>query len=155
MLVFAHLGILLGAMLDFGPRGLIILTSLCSSFSSLNPELLWSILRIAPWTFVGMLVGSNLGMLLSSRMLDSGRGSTVSNVFMYPVCNLGMLAGMLLTEMLIPVTSFAVDTPAAGVVMLLLMLLGMSIGMLLSWWILWSLSRLPASQRYISQGATP
>jgi hypothetical protein len=65
MVVFAHLGILLGAMLDFGPQGLLILAGLCGSLTSLSLEHLWSIVSTAPWTFASMLLGSNLGDHLS------------------------------------------------------------------------------------------
>ena len=155
MMVFAHLGILLGTMLDFGPQGLLILAGLCGSLTSLSLDNLWSIVSSAPWTFAGMLLGSNLGMLLSNRMFMWDAHSTLSDVILYPVCNIGMLAGMVVLEVLVPTTWFTTDPRLGVMVMLLIMLLGMSVGMLLSWWLVGRLAALVSPQRLISQGATP
>ena len=155
MVVLAHLGILLGAMLDFGPQGLLILAGLCGSLTDLSPQVLWSIVSTAPWTFAGMLVGSNLAMLFSNRMFAWDAQATTSNVIMYPVCNIGMLTGMLMMEVLVPATWFTSDPRIGVMIMLLLMLLGMGAGMLLSWWLLGRLSSLVSSQRLVSHGVTP
>ena len=155
MVVFAHIGILLGAMLDFGPTGLLVLASLCGTLTSLSLEHLWSIVSTAPWTFAGMLLGSNLGMLLSNRMFSRDSHSTLSDMIIYPVCNIGMLVGMVLLEVLVPTTWFTTDPRIGIMVMLLIMLLGMSVGMLLSWWLVGRIARLVSSQRVISQGVTP
>ncbi|MCW8957064.1 MAG: hypothetical protein OQL09_09280 [Gammaproteobacteria bacterium] len=155
MVVFAHYGLLLGAMLDFGAQGLFILVGLCGSVSGLSAALLWELLSIAPWTVAGMLIGGNLGMLLSSCMSPWKPTSGMSNVIMYPVCNLGMLAGMVMMELQVPASVFATDAQTGVFLMLLLMLLSMSFGMLLSWWLVKGLSMLPVAQRIISHGVTP
>ena len=155
MAVFAHLGILLGAMLDFGPQGLLILAGMCGSLTSLSLEHLWAIVGSAPWTFAGMLLGSNLGMLLSNRVFVWESHSRLNNVILYPMCNIGMLAGMVLLEVLVPASWFTADPRLGVMVMLLIMLSGMSVGMLLSWGLVGRVAALVSQQRLISQGVTP
>ena len=154
MLVLAHLGILLGVMLDFGAQGLLTLAGLCGSLSELSPQLLWTLISTAPWTFAGMLLGSNLGMWLSNRSLTVDIHPR-PGVLMYLVCNIGMLAGMFLLEALVPVAWFTSEPRSGVMIMLLLMLLGMGLGMLLAWWLLGRLSTLLNGQRLISQEVTP
>ena len=155
MLVLAHLGILLGVMLDFGQQGLLTLAGLCGSLSELSPQLLWSVITTAPWTFAGMVVGSNLGMWLSNRSLAVDIHGARPGMLMYPVCNIGMLAGMVLLEVLVPVGWFTSEPRSGVMVMLLLMLLGMGMGMLFGWWLLGRLSALLNGQGIISHGVTP
>ena len=154
MLVLAHLGILLGVVLDFGEQGLLTLASLCGSLSELNPQRLWLLLSSAPWTFAGMMLGSNLGMWLSNRSLALD-GHPGPGVFTYAVCNIGMLAGMILLELMVPSNWFTSDPRLAVMIMLMLMLTGMGLGMLLAWWLLGRLAAVHNPQRLISRGVTP
>ncbi len=61
-----------------------------------------------------MLLGSNLGMLLSRRILTRDSDTALRDVVMYPVCNIGMLAGMVVMEMLVPATWFTTDPRTGG-----------------------------------------
>ncbi|PKO82937.1 MAG: hypothetical protein CVU17_10765 [Betaproteobacteria bacterium HGW-Betaproteobacteria-11] len=46
------------------------------------------------WTYVGMFVGGNLGMFLLDELWPN-RSQTLGNVlYVYAVCNVGMLFGM-------------------------------------------------------------
>lgn len=154
MVVFAHLGILAGSMMDFGPQGLLILAGLCGSISSLSPELIWFIISSAPWTFTGMLLGSNLGMVFSSRMFQWNSHTGMRDMVVYPVCNIGMLGGMLLMEFFMPLPAITADPHVVVINMLLLMLLGMIIGMLVSWWLVGRLYKLIVTLRFASPEVT-
>jgi hypothetical protein len=85
--------------------------------------------------FAGMLLGCNLGMLLSDWMLQGQRHAGVHDTVLYPVCNIGMMCGMLLMESFMPAQESFASPATATATMISLMLSGMSLGMLLSWWL--------------------
>ena len=144
MLLFGNLGLLVGAWFDFGSAGLVGLTHWCHMHAGLAPGVIAAKLAGAPWSYGLMLLGCNLGMRVSELVWrrqrpamavhQAGRGPAV--VRCYIACNLGMLAGMLLAEGLMPGGhhhhQIAMDTV---MLMLFVMALGMSVGMLLGWWV--------------------
>jgi len=144
MLLFGNLGLLAGAWLDFGSAGLVGLTHWCHMHAGLEPGVIAAKLTGAPWSYGLMLLGCNLGMRVSELVWRrqrpgmavhrAGRGAAV--VRCYIACDLGMLAGMLLAEGLMPGghhhDQIAMDTI---LLMLFVLGLGMSVGMLLGWWV--------------------
>jgi hypothetical protein len=131
MVVLGHFGMLAGSMLDFGFLGPLNLTSWCGWTSGFGLEAVWLKLSSAPFSYAGMLFGSNLGMLLSEALSGADRRQGMTDWVRYPLCNLGMLAGMFFMEVFMPVAEGG--PTAATVTMILLMLFGMSVGMLLGW----------------------
>lgn len=142
MVIAGNLGMMLGSMWDSGQPGLLAMTALCSSVPGFDPGMIWTRISTAPWMFAGMLLGCNLGMLLSDWMLQEHRQAGVNVAVLYPVCNVGMLGGMLLVESFMPAQETFATPVAATATMISLMLSGMSLGMLLSWWLAECASRL-------------
>jgi len=143
MLIFGNLGMLAGAWLDFGSHALVGLTHWCHMHPGLAPAEVIAKLAGAPWSYGLMLAGCNAGMLLSDR-LWCGAGhaagacapSRASPLRCYGACNLGMLAGMLLAEGLMPGGHHHHHIASAGVLAMLgIMAGGMTAGMLLGWWL--------------------
>ncbi len=133
MLLLGLLGMLSGALLDFGAAGLVMLTAWCSTLGGSGLGSLWSKLGIAPWSYAGMWIGCNLGMLLSAC---HGRPATqwgMSPWQFRSLSNLGMLLGLLAMEAWQPVVSGSLQNLAA--LMLVQMLLSMVAGMALVWWL--------------------
>jgi hypothetical protein len=126
-------GLLLGAIADFGQFGLFGLVGLCRSLSSnvfwLGPEQLWLKINLMPWTYFGMLVGGNMGMVVFNTLYQRHALSLGRQIGLFGTCNTGMLLGMLITEDL--VTRFTIDLGQvlAGSLMVVAMLLGMTLGM--------------------------
>ncbi len=132
--VFGHLGLLAGVSQDLGPAGLVILASWCSSRADYGFSELWAMWHVAPWAHLGMLLGCNLGMWLSGCVDRSALRHGVSNPRFVLLCNVGMLTGMLLVPLCLP--AFAVSGMASAVLVLtMLMLFGMTAGMLGAWWV--------------------
>lgn len=127
-------GMLLGCTADLGQLGLYGLLSLCQakpvSLSLPGLEMYWQKMQLTPWTYIGMFLGGNLGMfLLEDRRGPAPRSRRMLTVN-YLICNLGMLLGMLLAEVLnTEVVALSNQLLAAGL-MFLLMLMGMVLGML-------------------------
>lgn len=121
-----HLGLLLGLMLDFGPAGLLMLASWCSGQGGLGPGDAGRMVTAAPWAHVGMLLGCNLGMIVAScGRLPAFQGVLAKPAFLF-LCNVGMLAGMVVVAVLFPLA------PDLGLFALALVMLGqMSCGMVL------------------------
>jgi hypothetical protein len=129
LLVFSaalgHLGFLLGLAVDFGPAGLLMLASWCSSQDPGGWSSLAAMIDVAPFSHLGMLFGCNLGMLLAGcgRLFGEDDRPPLSPVFV--VCNLGMLIGMFLSKAIWPIeTGMSLSTIG------LLTATQMSIGML-------------------------
>jgi len=140
MLVWGNLGLLAGAWLDFGAAGLAGLTHWCHMHPGLAPSDVAAKLAGAPWSYGLMLAGCNLGMAVADRC---GRGCGARSapahraraLRCYAACNLGMLAGMLLAEGLMPGGHHVHHMDSAAIVLMLaVMALGMTAGMLLGWW---------------------
>lgn len=130
------IGMLLGCGIDLGPLGLYGLLSLCQSLpvNVLDLGLLqyWQKLQLSPWTYVGMFVGGNLGMLLITGQCRAAQASGQSLLSVLLVCNAGMLAGMLVSEALM-LSIVSLSQPLlAAVLMVLVMLSAMTLGMLLA-----------------------
>jgi hypothetical protein len=142
MLLFANLGMLVGASMDFGSQALIGLTHWCHMHPGLAPSAIVAKLGGAPWSYGLMLAGCNLGMLLSDwtwrrRSLRAAvpvprrAGATLGSPRCYLGCNLGMLTGMLLAEGLLPGGHHHHHIEAAGVLAMVAMMgAGMTFGML-------------------------
>ena len=132
MFTFGGFGMMLGCAADLGHTGLLGLLSVCQSMPlSLLPDpgQIWQKMRLTPWTYVGMFVGGNLGMLLIKELRPGIHLGLFKAFYIYAICNLGMLMGMLMGEAI--ATRIAVDINqfvAAGL-MMALMLLGMTLGM--------------------------
>ena len=86
-------------------------------------------MQLTPWTYVGMFVGSNLAMLLIKELRPGASLGLVKSIYLYIICNFGMLAGMLVEEAIaIQLVINSNQFFAAGF-MMGLMLLGMTLGM--------------------------
>jgi len=133
MMLMGHLGMLLGAAMDFGAAGLLMLAGWCSTLSGVGLGNLWSKLGIAPWSHVGMLLGCNLGMLLSGCNTRLARRVGTPGWLFLSLSNLGMLLGLLLSEAWQPVLSGGLQLLA--LVMVVQMLLAMAAGMAATWWL--------------------
>jgi len=133
--VLGGIGMLAGAWLDFGRFGLAALADWCSALPPLSLDTFASRFAPAPWTFLGMLVGCNLGMAVSSTTL--GRIATPRSALMARVafCNAGMVAGMVLAEAMLPASLSGFTGIPAPLRVLIVMVLGMTAGMLGGWWI--------------------
>lgn len=130
MVVLGAIGMVAGSMHDIGPSGLLTLASWCSATSGFSPGGTWAKLGMVPWTYAGMLIGCNLGMLLADTQFRSSPQEGMILLLPYAACNAGMLAGMLAVEALIP---WLASGPAwSATTMLLVMSAGMSAGMLFS-----------------------
>lgn len=130
--ILGHLGFLLGLMMDFGPAGLLMLASWCSSIGGLAPGNIGAMFPASPWSHAGMLLGCNLGMILAGcGRLPLVPRTLPKSLFLF-WCNVGMVGGMLLLSIL-PLTAGQGLTTLA-IVMLLQMSCGMALGMVGAWW---------------------
>lgn len=133
MTMLGHLGMLLGVALDFGDAGLVMLAGWCSTRSGAGLGDLWSKLGIAPWGHVGMLIGCNLGMLLSGCGNSPPVRRGMPAWLFLTVCNLGMLLGLLVLELWQPAVSG--DLRQLALIIVVQMLLAMAVGMAGTWWL--------------------
>lgn len=147
MLLFGNLGMIAGAWLDFGSDGLVALTHWCHMHPGLAPADILAKLRGAPWSYGLMLLGCNLGMLLSDRLWRTHEVSRMVQraalvhwrqhalaIRCYAACNAGMLVGMLLAEGGMPGGHHHHVETGAVLAMVMVMAFGMTAGMLLGWW---------------------
>jgi len=133
--VLGSVGMLLGAILDFGRFGLAVLADWCSALPPVGLDTIASRVAPAPWTYLGMLIGCNLGMVLSTATLRPVAVPAAMLMTRLVCCNAGMMLGMILTEALLP-ASFAGFSGVPGPVrMFIVMVLGMTAGMWGGWWI--------------------
>jgi hypothetical protein len=136
MFVAGGIGMLLGSLLDGGPLGLYALLSLCQSlpldFTVTGLQQYWQKMQLSPGTYLGMLLGGNLGMLLLGGVgaRRAGPGPRPWRVLL--ACNAGMLAGMLLAERLMNAIVAIPSQLTAITLMVTVMLLTMTLGMLLA-----------------------
>ena len=133
MFAAGGLGMLIGCTLDLNQMGLYAYVSLCQSdgfsFTVRGTSLLWERMQLLPWTYLGMIVGGNLGMLFlngapCNRPLPPGRPFTL-----YLLCNIGMLLGMVLGDAMASLFIIRLGQLSAAGLMVLFMLLGMTLGM--------------------------
>jgi hypothetical protein len=131
--LFGLLGLLSGLAWDLGPASLLLFAAWCSARTELGMDELWSSIRMTPWGHIGMLLGCNLGMLLSgcSDAPAVRRGMPFWLFLLF--CNMGMLIGML-------ALGFWPFAPSGGLreialLMVARMLLAMAAGMVAVWWI--------------------
>lgn len=133
MLAAGGFGMLLGSVVDMhhaGSHGLLSHNHTAPlSLSWLGLEQLWSKLQLAPWMYLGMFVGGNLGMLLFDAIRRESTLALHNGLSMYAVCNVGMLFGMLLGENIAAALASYFNPLWAAVSMLGFMLLGMVVGM--------------------------
>jgi hypothetical protein len=132
--VFGHLGLLAGLAKDFGSAGPVVLASWCSTRSDIGLDAALAMLRQAPWGHAGMLLGCNVGMLLTACAELSTLRSGMSKVLFLLLCNLLMLLGMLSVQYW-PLASVGGGMEVTALLMLGQMLFGMSAGMVAAWWI--------------------
>ncbi len=133
MLLMGQLGMLFGAALDFGAAGLVMLAGWCTTLGGSGLGSLWVKLGIAPWSYAGMLIGCNLGMLLSGCLNSQSMQRGMPPWLFLPLSNLGMLLGLLAIEAWQPAVSGSLQNLA--VLMVLQMLLAMAAGMIAIWWL--------------------
>lgn len=130
------IGMLLGCGMDLGPLGLYGLLSLCQSipvnFLDLGLAQYWQKLQLSPWTYAGMLLGGNLGMLLVNGQCRAAQVSGQNLPSVLLACNAGMLLGMLPSEALMPAIVSLSQPLLAATLMVLVMLSSMTLGMLLA-----------------------
>ncbi len=126
-------GMLLACLFETGPLGLYGLLDMCqdlsSSLSLLSIDWVWKRFMLTPWTYVGMVLGCNLGMWLFEK--PEVIQTNFNRLMLYTSCNAGMFLGMFIFEyfaMLLAVSSKVFNSP---VVMVGMMLFGMLFGMLL------------------------
>lgn len=126
-----HLGFLLGLSLDFGPAGLLMLASWCSSQDSGGWISLAAMIQTTPLSHLFMLVGCNLGMLLAGcgRLFGEIERQPLSLVFI--VCNLGMVVGMVLAKAVWPIDP-GMSLSTIGLVTATQMSIGMLSGMMVA-----------------------
>lgn len=146
------IGMLLGCAADFGQLGLYGFLSLCQSnplsFSFSGIALYWGKMQLTPWIYIGMFVGGNLGMLLLEERRTEGSPGRGHSFLAYLICNLGMLFGMVLAELLgAGVAALSNEFLAAGL-MVLVMLLSMVAGMVLLLWATVRVTRLNLELRF-------
>lgn len=133
--VLGGIGMLAGAWLDFGRFGLAALADWCSALPPLRLDTVASRFAPAPWTFIGMLAGCNLGMVVSSVTLGRIAAPGSARMARVALCNAGMVAGMVLVEAVLPASLSGFTGIPAPLRVLIAMVLGMTAGMLGGWWI--------------------
>ena len=125
-------GMMLGCGIYMGRTGLLDLLSMCRFIPvSLLPDpgQVWQKMQLTPWTYVGMFVGGNLGMLLIKELRPGAHLGLLKAFYLYAVCNLGMLVGMLMGEAIATRLATGINQILAASMMIGLMLLGMTLGM--------------------------
>jgi len=127
-------GMLLGCVADLGQLGVYGLLSICQltpfSMSGWGMGILWQKIQLTPWTYIGMFICGNLGMLFLGDLRSRHSSFPIKLIYIYVICNIGMLFGMLLGEGIS--SAFIVYLPPflASGLMIILMLLGMIFGMI-------------------------
>lgn len=132
--VLGSIGVLVGARLDFGQFGLATIADWCRVLEPLSLDAIRSQVALAPWTCVGMLGGCNLGMALSMRLLGHPSETRPAFIARFVACNAGMIIGMSLTEVLLPISDSVIEGVSATACMFSIMVLGMTVGMWGGWW---------------------
>ena len=127
-------GMLLGSVIDLGQVGVYGLLSICQaapfSIFEWGADSLWQKFQLTPWTYIGMFVCGNLGMLLFDELHIRRSLVLVKLFYIYAICNIGMLLGMLLGESVASVFTLQLNQFFAAGLMIISMLLGMVVGMI-------------------------
>ncbi len=124
-------GMLLGSTVDLGGLGLYGLLALCQnlSFTATQLEGFWQRMALTPWTYVGMLLGGNLGMLVFD--LAKPPRQKLRTILGYGLCNVGMLVGMVAGEGFLMGLTGWLSQGVSAALMFPAMLAGMILGMAL------------------------
>lgn len=141
-------GMLLGSVLDIGQLGPYALLSYCraNSLSGIffDSTKIVQFFTLMPWSFIGMMMAGNLAMLLFDSMGMHRHMTLRQYVYIYLVCNVGMLFGMFVGEAVASMIDMSMNETLAAAMMLLLMILGMTLGMLLLLYFMLNLMRISA-----------
>ena len=128
-IALGSIGLLIGARLDFGQFGLAIIADWCGAPQPFSLAAVRNKVSQAPWTCVGMLVGCNLGMALSTQSLEPAAGTRSTRLLRFAACSTGMILGMVLAESLLPGSVDDIAGVSAPIRVFLIMILGMTAGM--------------------------
>jgi len=127
-------GMLLGCVADLGQVGVYGLLSICQLTpyyaSGWGVDTLWQKIQLTPWAYIGMFTCGNLGMLILDGLRSSHSLASIKVLYIYLICNIGMLFGMLLGESISSAFIVYLNPFLAAGLMIILMLLGMVFGML-------------------------
>lgn len=126
-------GMLLGCVIDLGQVGVYGLLSICRSSSSMfefGIGSLWQKFQLTPWSYIGMFVCGNLGMLFFDELHFRRYLVLIKIFYIYAICNIGMLLGMLLGESIAAVLTLHLNQYFAAGLMMISMILGMVFGMI-------------------------
>lgn len=133
--VLGSTGMLVGARLDFGRFGLAALADWCSALPPLALDTIVSRVAPAPWTYLGMLAGCNLGMLLSIATQRQVAAPDSTLLIRMACCNAGMAVGMVVAEAALSASLSGLAGVSAPLRIFIVMLAGMTAGMWGGWWI--------------------
>lgn len=127
-------GMLLGSVFDLGQFGIYGLLSICRSepFSLFfwETDSLWLKFQLTPWSYIGMFVCGNIGMWLFDDLRIKRSLDVLQVIYIYMICNMGMLIGMSLGEGISSILMLQFSQFMAAAFMIIFMLLGMVIGMI-------------------------
>lgn len=127
-------GMLLGSVIDLGQVGVYGLLSICRtapfSIFEWGADSLWQKFHLTPWSYIGMFVCGNLGMFLFDELHIRRYIALIKLFYIYAICNIGMLLGMLLGESVASVFTLHLNQFFAAGLMIISMLLGMVTGMI-------------------------
>jgi len=128
-------GMLFACLFETGPLGLYSVWDMCQAISTTSSlfslDWVWKRFMLTPWTYVGMVLGCNLGMWFLGRSELKRGWPSMLRVMQFFACNAGMFMGMFLFEhiaMLLISFSSIFNSP---ILMIIMMLLGMLFGILL------------------------
>lgn len=128
-------GMLFACLLEIGPLGLNGLVDMCQdisiSSSLLSVDWVWKRFMLTPWTYMGMVMGCNLGMWLLDNPENSRTESNLKRFMLYGSCNVGMFLGMFLFEHIAMLLTVSTNFSNSPLLMVSMMLLGMLFGMML------------------------
>lgn len=128
-------GMLLACLLEIGPLGLNGLVDMCQAISSnsslFSLDWVWKRFMLTPWTYMGMVMGCNLGMWLLDNPENSRTESNLKRFMLYGSCNVGMFLGMFLFEHIAMSLTVYTNFSNSPLLMVSMMLSGMLFGMLL------------------------
>jgi hypothetical protein len=126
-------GMLFGSVVDLGPVGVYGLLSICQltpfPVSGWGVSELLQRIQLTPWTYIGMFTCGNLGMLFLDDLRSSHSLAPIKVLYIYLICNIGMLFGMLLGESISTIFIIYLNQFLAAGLMISSMLLGMVFGM--------------------------
>lgn len=133
MVATGGFGMLLGCVIDLGQVGVYGLLSMCQTYSIFEwgIDSFWQKFKLTPWTYVGMFLCGNLGMLYFDNLHTRRTISFLKVFYIYAICNIGMLLGMLFVESAVAIFIPYLNQFLAAGLMIVSMLMGMVLGMIL------------------------